>query len=270
MKFMRDFAGAENFVESGGAGVETEIIFRTAIEINFQAGERSSACQSERAVALPERRIGRDSENAAKDSRATGGGGTAISGKEYGKFFNERGAVGADGREQLRMSESKMQSAVTAHGNAGDGAIRAAGARAVVALDERKKFLQQEILVADFAVTGVDVKAGCPRRSGDQKILELPFFAEVFDEIPASGVEKRLLVVAKSMEEIEDWKAPRFVGVKAGWQENAIWNRAREDLAWDRVALDAAGSGRSTREVKEVQGAKEVKEQTNSSLRSRR
>jgi len=108
MKFVRDFAGAENFVESDGAGVEAEIILGTAIEIDFHAGERSRAGQRKRTVALPELRIGRRAEDAAENSRATRAGGTAISRKEYGKFFNERRAVGADGREQLRMSESKM------------------------------------------------------------------------------------------------------------------------------------------------------------------
>jgi hypothetical protein len=60
-----------------------------------------------------------------------------------------------------------MKRAVTAHGNAGDGAIGAAGADAVVAFDEREKFLQKKILVAEFAITGVDIESGFAGGSGD-------------------------------------------------------------------------------------------------------
>jgi len=39
------------------------------------------------------------------------------------------------------MAEREMQRAVTAHGNAGDGAIRSSGARAKFLFNRRQKFL---------------------------------------------------------------------------------------------------------------------------------
>jgi hypothetical protein len=87
-----------------------------------------------------------------------------------------------------------------------------------VAFDERKKLLQKEVLVADLAVTGIDVKAGSACGSGDEEFLEAAFFAEVFDKIPAAGVKEGLFVVAEAVEEIENGEAARFVGVKAGGQ----------------------------------------------------
>jgi len=60
--------------------------------------------------------------------------------------------VSADGAEKLRMAESEMQHAVASHGNAGDGAIGAAGRGAIALFDEREKFLKQKILVAVPAV----------------------------------------------------------------------------------------------------------------------
>ena len=38
MKFVRDLAGGEDFVERNGAGVKAVIVLVAAIEINFQAG----------------------------------------------------------------------------------------------------------------------------------------------------------------------------------------------------------------------------------------
>ena len=99
MEFVGDFAGSEDFVESDSAGVEPEIIFGAAVEIDFQAGERSGAGESKRAVALPKGGIGWQAEDAAEDAGAAGSGGAAVSGEEDGKFFDERGAVGADGRK---------------------------------------------------------------------------------------------------------------------------------------------------------------------------
>ena len=37
VKFMRDFAAGENFVERGGAGIESIVVLVTAIEVNLQA-----------------------------------------------------------------------------------------------------------------------------------------------------------------------------------------------------------------------------------------
>jgi hypothetical protein len=97
MELVGDFAGNEDFVESHSAGVEPEIVFGAAIEIDFQAGKRSGASESEWAVALPKGGIGWQAEDAAEDAGTAGSGGAAISGEEDGKFFDEGGAVGADG-----------------------------------------------------------------------------------------------------------------------------------------------------------------------------
>jgi hypothetical protein len=121
-----------------------------------------------------------------------------------------------------------------------------------VALDEREKFLQEKILVADFAVAGIDVEGGFAGGSGDEEILEAAFIAEIFNKVPAAGMEEGLLVVAEAVEKIENGEAAGFVGVKAGRQENAIGNGAREDFAGDGIAFDAAGGKKRRRkEAKE-------------------
>jgi hypothetical protein len=99
MEFVGNSAGDEDFVESGGAGVEPVIVFGAAVEIDFQSRESSGAAESERAVALPKGRIGRQAEDAAEDASAAGSRGAAISGEEGGKFFDEGGAMSAYGRE---------------------------------------------------------------------------------------------------------------------------------------------------------------------------
>jgi hypothetical protein len=60
-----------------------------------------------------------------------------------------------------------MERAVAAHGNSGDGPIGAAGASAVAAFNEGEKLLKKEILVADFAVAGIDVEGGIAGGSDD-------------------------------------------------------------------------------------------------------
>ena len=156
------------------------------------------------------------------------------------------------------MMEGKMEGTVAAHGNAGDRAIGAALTDLIAAFDEGEKFLQEKILVTDFAVAGVDVETGAAGGSGDEEILEAAFFAEIFDEVPSAGVNKGLLVIAEAVEEIENGEAARFVGIKAGRQKNAVRNGAGEDFAGEGVALDAARSGRSTRNVKKCEEVKET------------
>jgi hypothetical protein len=255
MEFVRNLAGGKDFVESNSAGVESEIVFGTAVEIDTQARKRSAAGESEWAVAVPKGRVWRQAEDAAEEAGTAGSGDAAIAGKKDGQFFDESRAVGADGREQFGMSEGEMEGAVAAHGNAGNGAIGAAGTDAVAVFDERKKFPQEEGFVADFAVAGVDIEASPAGGSGDEEFLEAAFFAEILDEVPAAGVEKCLLVVAESVEEIENGEAARFVGIKAGRQKDAVRNRARKDFAGDGVAFGAAGRGVGAREVKEVGGS---------------
>ncbi len=74
----------------------------------------------ERAVGVPEGGVGRNAENAAEDAGARGLRRIEEKGR---KFFDEGGAVGADGIKKLRVAEGEMKSPVTAHGDAGNGAV---------------------------------------------------------------------------------------------------------------------------------------------------
>jgi len=70
MKFVRDVARGEDFVEGGGAGVEAVVVVVAAVEINFEAGEVGGAGQDEGAVLVPENGIRRVAEDAAEYPRA--------------------------------------------------------------------------------------------------------------------------------------------------------------------------------------------------------
>src|SRR6516162_7923544 len=119
MKFVRDFAGREDFVKRGRTCLEAEIVPVATIEINFHSGEIRGAGQHERAVGLPESCVRRDAENAAEDARPR-----RLRGADKSrKFFDESGAVRADRAEELRMTEGKMQRAVAAHGDSGNRAV---------------------------------------------------------------------------------------------------------------------------------------------------
>src|SRR6266849_57840 len=108
MKFMRDSAGGEDFVEGRGACFEAVIILVAAIEIDFQQKPRHFSSPVNRRILLPEHRVGWTAKCATENAGARG----LRSIDEGGKFFDERGAVSADGTEKLRMTEGKMESAV--------------------------------------------------------------------------------------------------------------------------------------------------------------
>jgi len=85
MEFVGDVARGENFVESGGAGVEAVVVIVAAVEIDFQAGEIGGAGKDEGAVLVPENGIGRIAEDAAEYARARRTGRGA---EKAGKFFD--------------------------------------------------------------------------------------------------------------------------------------------------------------------------------------
>src|SRR5580704_1057051 len=70
VEFVSDVPRGEFFVERRSTRLETVVVFRTAIEIDFQSRKIRRARQHERIVALPERSIDGRAENAAKHSQA--------------------------------------------------------------------------------------------------------------------------------------------------------------------------------------------------------
>lgn len=148
MKFVRDFAGREEPVERNGAGVESVVVLIAAVEINLQGRKIGGARQDQRAVGVPEGGVRRNAENTTEDASARG----LRCAEEDGKFFDERGAVRTDSNKKLRMAEGEMECTVTAHGHARDGPVGAARRNAIALFDERKKFLKEEIFVANFPV----------------------------------------------------------------------------------------------------------------------
>src|SRR5579859_453089 len=151
------------------------------------------------------------------------------------------------------MAEGEMQRVVAAHGDTGDGAVGSAGRGAVAFFDEREKFLQKKILVAVPAVLCIDVETRTAVRRGDQKIVQLAFFALVFDKIPEAGMDEVLFVVAEAVQRVEDGEVSGFVGVERRRENDAVRHAAGEDFAWESIAFDAAirGKEREGEEEKE-------------------
>lgn len=238
MEFVRDVARGEDFVERQGAGVEAEVVPIATVEIDVEPGEPSRACKSQRAVAFPKPRIWRCAEDPAKDAFARRTGGNAS--EEDGKFFDERCAMGADGRKKLWVTKSQMERAIATHGNAGDGAIGASGMRAIAALYERNEFLEQEIFVTVLAVARIDVEARSCSRSDNQKRLELTSFPEILDKIPAAGAEEQLFVISETVEKINNGEAAGSFGVVARREKHAIRDGTTKNCAGKGVAFDAA------------------------------
>ena len=150
--------------------------------------------------------------------------------------------MSADRSEKLRVAISQMECAVAAHGNTRNGAMTSTRRHAVVPFDEREKLLKQEIFVALFAIPRIYVEAGAAIGRGNQKLLQFTLFAHVFRQIPRAGMNEELLIIAKAVQEIEDGEMSRLIRVKRGRKDDAVRNRAGEDFARNRVALDSSGS----------------------------
>jgi len=252
VKLVGDVSRGEDFVEGGGAGFEAVVVLVATIEIDFEAGKISGTGKNDGAVAIPESGIGRIAEDRAEDAGARRAGRGA---EEVGEFFDKRGAVCADGAEELRMAKSEVQGAVTTHGDAGDGAVGAPGSGAVTLFNEGKKFLEEEILVTVLPVSRIDVETRATIGSGDEEVLELLFFALVFDQVPEAGVDEELFVVAKAVEVIEDRIFFCFLSVEGIGEDDAVRDGAGEDLRGKGVAFDAAcGEGGKSKEEKEKSG----------------
>ena len=219
-----------------GAAIETVIVLRAAIKVNLQAGwRRAFAHQSERAVAIPEGAIERRAKRAAECARD--GGGRIRVKPALRRVCDQRGAIGADRTEKIRMTKRQMQGAVAAHGHAGDSTTAAAFFRAVMRIDEGHHFLNQKILVGAFSVARIDEEGAIAIGRDDQKFTDLHLFPQILREIEAAGVDHGLLVLAEAVQEIQHRVAARPVVVVAGRQQNAVLDFAVEKLAGHGATL---------------------------------
>ena len=233
------------FMQGGGAFFETVVVILAAVEIDGEFLQFGCVlpCEQKRVVGVPMRNIDRISEDIRQHfSQRRAGAGREI--EFLGRLRNQRGALGADGRKHFGMAKGETQRTVSAHGDAGDRSIAAALADAVFLFDEWDELLQEKIAVAFGTVGGVDVKTSSTFGSDDKKIAELVLLAEIVEHRPAAAVEKRFLVVAQAMEEIEHWVVLWRVlfcfGVVAGGKVDAVMDRVLENPAVESIAFDAA------------------------------
>ena len=63
----------------------------------------------------------------------------------------------------------------------------------------------------------------------------------ILRQIPAAGIDHRLLVLAEAVEEIEHGIAARFVGVVAWRQQDAVLDMAVREACWGRSGIRLAG-----------------------------
>ncbi len=142
------------------------------------------------------------------------------------------------------MSKGEAKCAVSPHGNSSNRSCLALTTNAVGGFDVRNEFLQKEIVVANFTVRGVYVKAGLRVGCDDQKITDLVLLAEIFDQVPSTAFEQSLLVLAKPVQKIQHCvMLTRMVcgrGVVTGWKQHAVVNGFSEDATFQGIAIDAA------------------------------
>src|ERR1035438_1335955 len=117
-------------------------------------------------------------------------------------------------------------------------------ANRVMRLNIRNEFAYEKVTVTRTPIGGVDIKAALPFGHHYQKIGDLSFLAEVFDQIPSTAFEQSLFVVAQPMQKIKHRITPRRMadcrGVIVGWQHNAIVNGLTKSVALAGGAIDAA------------------------------
>src|SRR5205085_6579557 len=114
------------------------------------------------------------------------------------------------------MAKREVQCAVTAHRDSADAAIGAARRDAVARLNAGQKFANQKIFVMDLAIARIDVKRGTGIGSDNQKFANLIAFPQILHQIECAAVNEHLIVVAESVEKIQDGELASFVDVVAG------------------------------------------------------
>src|SRR5580692_3823240 len=222
---------------------EAVVIILTAVEIDPEPFQGSSIFLSKekRVIVLPMGTVNWVAENISQHFPQRGartGSGVEV----LRRLRDECGTLGAHGREHFGMAEGETQRAVTPHGNTADRPVISALGNAVFLFDQRDELLKKEVAITDGTVCGVDIETASTLRGDDEKLPKLMFLAEVVEQCPAAAVEKRFLIVAKAVEEIQHgivlWNSLGRTSVIAGWQVHAVVNRVFENLTAQRVALN--------------------------------
>ena len=73
----------------------------------------------------------------------------------------------------------------------------------------------QEIFIAHFAVFGVDIEGVTGAGRKNDEVADLALAAQFGDDVPPTGVQQRLLVVAESVQVIEHRIMARLVLIEA-------------------------------------------------------
>src|SRR5579863_3662336 len=239
MEFMRDAAGEEKLLECFDAAIEAIVVGGAAVEINAQVVRAGmSADDGERALAGPIGGIEGRAEGGAEKTRD----GDFLSAGDVGarRILDECGAVRADGAEEVGIEKCEAEGPVASHGDAGDGAVTLVAKNAVMTFDEGQKFADEEVLVADAAVSGVDVEGAAGAGRDDEEVGDLAVLPEVLDHVEAAGIDEELRVAAETVEEVEDRIATGFVRVVGGREDHAVGNGVAEDFAGGFATFGAA------------------------------
>src|ERR1039458_1220801 len=142
------------------------------------------------------------------------------------------------------MSKSETQRTITTHGDAADRSIISAFADPVFRFDQRDEFLQEEITVAHRAVGGIDVERLPAFRGNNEEFSHLVLPAKIFEERPSAAVKEGSFVVAEAVEKVQHGICLRRMLVRAsivaGGKVDAVVNRVLQNLAVQRVAVNAA------------------------------
>lgn len=104
--------------------------------------------------------------------------------------------------------------------------------------------MKEKIAVLYFSIGRVDVETALRFRGNDKKIANLVLLAKVFNQIPSSGLEQSLLILAKAMQVVKD-------GITLGGvtgdgcivprrQQNTIMDGFTKSAAVQSIAVDPA------------------------------
>lgn len=101
----------------------------------------------------------------------------------------------------------------------------------------RNELLQKKVVVRVLPVGGVDEEAAASFRSGHDEVADLVSALKVFDQPPPAAAHERLLVLAKTVQEVEHGVLLGFLVVICGKHyavaDGPVQNSAIEDGAID-------------------------------------
>ena len=106
--------------------------------------------------------------------------------------------------------------------------------------DEGNELTEEKVAVKNLPVRRIHIEACFRLRSDNEKRDDLVLLLKILYEAPSPRLEEGLFVLSQSVQKVENGKPDVCVCVVSSRQQNTVVNHLLENLAVERIAVNAA------------------------------